>query len=660
MSRRTCASDGCANRFDGHANRVYCSKTCRDRENKRRHREKSRAEVVEPKRIRRGDVYATLENSPRLVAALDAGDISQIEAARAIGVSKSAFSEAWATWLFERHQIAASETWVMDPEVEGWYALDEVGDDIEGWLDRAVAGFVAWRAAMFLAPNGKPYLTKLFHRVWIRQVLKAIVTGGRHMILSPPRHGKSELLIHFVVWMIARDPHFRAIWIGPNQDIAEDMVGMVKTILEDNEKLRAATLPPGVAWQPAGRNKTAWGVKKLTVANRTRALKAPTLRAVGRGQKILSMDVDLIICDDIEDFDSTINEKSRSDTRNWMFNNVESRKEEHTAWLVIGSRQHPDDLYDYILADDEWSTQVDSAHDPKCIKPSDEYQAHVSCMLFPEVRTYLWLMGKRRTAENQGLLANYEMVYLNDPRPVGLTVFRQESIDACKNHARGLGLEGMRDAVAAITGKDRMDVNYHLIGGLDPSATGYQAAFLWAYVAELNKIYAIDASNRKGGGIYPFLELIVEWNEAYQLKHWLWENNILPESDLLSNPDVRAYCDANDIYLEPHNTQGGNKNDPFFGVGAMHYDYDEHNIDLPWGTEGAREIMKVYERQMIRFVDSANTLRRRNRKTDLLMSSWFPMKAIRRFRKERMATVSVAPELEYVGFDSVDWNEVPW
>ena len=51
-----------------------------------------------------------------------------------------------------------------------------------------------------------------------------IENGGNLMILSPPRHGKTELLIHFAIWQICRNPNVRIMWVGGNEDIAKNAV----------------------------------------------------------------------------------------------------------------------------------------------------------------------------------------------------------------------------------------------------------------------------------------------------------------------------------------------------------------------------------------------------------------------------------------------------
>jgi hypothetical protein len=171
--------------------------------------------------------------------------------------------------------------------------------------------------------------------------------------------------------------------------------------------------------------------------------KAPTMTAIGRQGKVLSRDVDFLIVDDLEDHDSTSLPSARTKTRNWWSTQLSSRKEEHTGLVVIGSRQHADDLYGWILAGDSkiggWRTIVNAAHDPDCELDPKDYDAHVDCMLFPEIRTYRWLMEKKTENEYLGTGSNYEMVYLNAPVSESGMIFSVEVVEASKNLSRSIG-----------------------------------------------------------------------------------------------------------------------------------------------------------------------------------------------------------------------------
>ena len=46
-----------------------------------------------------------------------------------------------------------------------------------------------------------------FHENWIYNIEDAIQNGKELLILSPPRHGKTELLIHFAIYQIMKPQH---------------------------------------------------------------------------------------------------------------------------------------------------------------------------------------------------------------------------------------------------------------------------------------------------------------------------------------------------------------------------------------------------------------------------------------------------------------------
>jgi hypothetical protein len=545
----------------------------------------------------------------------------------------------------------AAAEWTMDAGVAAALGHDlEVptdwdSDEATRFIGTLTARFADFRERFFLLPNGRPYATEGFHRAWIAGILRAIFTGSRHMILSPPRHGKSELLVHFCVWLICRDPNVRIMWVAGNTEIASDMVTLVRLQLEENGPLLEAVLPPNQTFRPTTRGGTTWTNSRFKVANRTAiALKASTMVAIGRNGKILSRDADFIVCDDIED-DSSVNLPSaRSQTRNWVTTTLESRKEDHTGFVIIGSRQHPDDLYSYLLDDPLWSSRVDAAHDPACTEDPGVPEAHGDCMLFGSHRSYEWLLGKKRSAQALGLEGVYEMVYLNSPRPEGILVFDREVIETTYDLGRDIGFDGVPP--------DRQ-----IVAGLDPSATGYQSGFCWAWSQSEGVSYMVDLDNHLGGGIDVALALFRDWLDAYNVHHWVIEENGFQRA-IRADPKVREWASDSGVYLEGHQTQGFNKLDDNYGVGAMMRLFREGKVNLPYGTSVAREKVNLYTHQMVHFSDDV-TKRNRSR-TDVLMASWFPTKVIRRWQKEFVAQMSVTYEPSFLGYDTDRSNTPPW
>ena len=632
----------------------WCSPKCRSRYNNR-DRKKARGTGRYATKGQRGATYDQLKEAAWLPE-LMSGLITIAEAGRRLSVHPSTVQKAWQAILVDTEIAKRATVWEPAPETLQMLGLpdwdgEREGDRFEAYLDRAVDGFVQFRDTFFWAGPRTRYITAPFHRTWIRSILKVIYQGGKQMILSPPRHGKSELLIHFSVWLICRNPDIRIVWVSGNGEIANDMVSSVKEHLQSNLPLLEAVLPPGTLFKADKRDGNPWTRDKFKVSNGTVVgQKGNTMVALGKGSKILSRDADFIIADDIEDHETTLQPKVRADTRNWFMTTLDSRAEEHTGWVIIGSRQHPDDLYGYLLDDPEWRTIVDSAHDELCPFPPDDPALHSECMLFPQLRSYKWLISKRTSARSLGLEGQWEMVYLNQPQPEGMTIFVREEIEACYNWERTCGV-------------DRVPEDLRLVAGLDPASTGYQAAWCWGWSTGEKKLYVVDMSNRAGGGIDAFLELAERWRRDYGLAHWVVEDMGF-QKGYRTEKRVRDWATDHGVHIEGHTT-GSNKADPYFGVGATSALYRKGIVDLPYGDVPSREKTQLFTRQAIRFVELPNTSQtgsgRRNRnQTDLLMSSWFPIKVIRRWQKEQDAHVAATYETAYPGWDISNINQTPW
>ena len=536
-----------------------------------------------------------------------------------------------------------------------------LGDPVfTAFLDQAVEGFIRFRqtTAFFSARKGKPYITAPCHRRWIRALLVRIYLGGKQLILSPPRHGKSELLIHFSIWLILRAPSIRILWVGASGELADIMVNQVRRHLEINENLIEAFLAPGVTFQSAKRGGTTWESCKFTIQQAPLDNKMPTMTSVGRGGTILSLDVDLLVMDDIEDERSVTNTDTRKRGRRWVFTTLDSRVEEHTAWIGIGSRQHDDDYYGYAISDPDWHAIVEEAHatdtslasfDRVCSLPADKIDGHVSCMLIPQLRSYRWLRSKKNSADAMDLGHLYDMVYLNRTRPEGFMVFSENAIDASKNVVRLLGIPNFPN--------DKHERTMHLVGGLDPSATQYQASFIWAFDVLNETQYMVDLVNYHGGGLQAALEVFQWADELYGLKHWVIEDMAF-QRGYREDDKIASWAGENDVFLEGHTT-GANKYDELYGVGAMNRLFVAGQINLPYGDEPARTKTDLFKRQALGFSDEQRL--NRNRKTDVLMAAWFPQKVYRRLLAEYQAkTVKTTYAASYRGYDISDIGEAPW
>jgi len=549
------------------------------------------------------------------------------DVAKVLGTTVGAVSMAYNAYVEDLETKAAQDDWEL-PQV----------------AEKALQEFSDFRDRYFQTETGQAYETADFHEKWINSIMDAIETGDQQMILSPPRHGKTDLLIHFVVWLICKTPNIRILWVGGNEDIAKNAVGSVIDQLENNELLIEEICGPGPKFKPENRTGKSWSQNGFTVGTRTvTGIKSPTMVGIGRGGKILSRDCDIIIADDIEDHQSTMQPASRQNTLNWWTTTLGSRKEEHTAMVVIGSRQHYDDLYSHLLDNESWHTIVEEAHDTGCTLPDWDDEKHIECMLWPGKRTYKWLMDRKSGAETTGGRAIYEMVYLNVAMPDGMALFDSVEIEACRDQSRDIG---------------HIPAGVRLIAGLDPASTGYQAAFLWGYDQSSNKMYMIDMENSLGGGIPQALSIMKTWFTKYNLAHWVIEENGFQRA-IRQDQSIRDFAGKHGIFLEGTQTYS-NKHDPIYGVTAMRPLFADQLISLPYLGFEAQEKVNLYKSQLVYFSSAQSKSRTVGTKTDIVMASWFPMKSIRRMQKERLATMGYDYEPSYSGYSSMNIDLDTW
>jgi len=636
---RDCAADDCHIRVEN-PRAKYCSKSCQAKQSARNVRANER---YLKSGGRGGDRYE-LFVTKRYPLKIETGELKQVEVAQLMETTKAAVS---------RWQKRFRADKVMADERREWTSPDSGYGLTQFLIDKDPAeltdNFIEFRDKYFRTAQGHRYITAFFHRAWITSILKSLQSGGELMILSPPRHGKTDLLIHFATWLICHIPNINIAWVGGNEDIAKDAVGAVKDHLEANDLLIADFAGPGRQFKPANRSGKSWASNAFSVATQTvTGIKSPTLVAVGRGGKILSRDTDLIVLDDIEDHQSTLAPGGRQATRNWMVTTVGSRKMEHTAIIVIGSRQHIDDLYGHLLENPGWEKIVEEAHDTDCILSEEDFDIHVHCMLFPQIRSYRWLMSRLTNALTTGGRHMYEMVYLNRPVAEGMEIFSKEAIESCQDATRSLGLPM------------HIGQSLYLIAGLDPAATGYQAAVLWGLDLTNRIMYLIDLDNELGGGVAKARKIIRRWHHEYELAHWVIEENAF-QGAIRQDDGLKEYARANSIYLEGHVTSAQNKWDETYGITTMAPMFEDQKINLPYRDSYAQAKVDTYKNQLIHFAkDVTHTGKRRKQVNDVVMAAWFPLKVFRRKIKEFQAQAHVTYDQSFAGYNRSSWNEVPW
>jgi hypothetical protein len=450
-----------------------------------------------------------------------------------------------------------------------------------------------------------------------------------------------------VTWLIVMFPNIRIGWFCASGDVAKLMLGAVKDHLVNNEELIAATLPAGRSYRPPTKSGKPWSAKEFKVAQQSHVgQKSSSMLALGVTSKFLSRDMDLIVIDDMEDFDSTREPSSRRYAKQKLAE-IGTRKEEHTAQVLIASRQHPDDIPSAVMklsgTPQAWDVMVDSAHDEGCSLDPDNYGLHVDCMLFPEIRSYRWLMEKKGEMEALGIPGAYEMRYLNRPIPTEGIVFNVPLIrDRALDRSRVVGVEGLPPG--------------RLVAGLDPASRGMQAAFAWHFVP--GALSMVDLETQKAGGFAGALAIMEDWARRFGLVDWYYEDNS-QQAEFFQDPRVRELKRDYGLTITPYTT-GKNKQDPELGISSMAPWYHDGTINLPYGNAESREKVETLLRQLELWTTDGVHRTSRNQLTDVKMASWFPFPRIVRWNKSahRQDRIDRGDEQSYPSVHR--GNAVPW
>ena len=630
-----CIAEGCRKKLKG-KQRKFCSPTCQKRQFARDKYYNKEDDIkpinVERKSdegdyasVRRGQYYTSFI-SEGIAEEVANGEMTVAKAASLLGCTSATVSRMLAAYKIDSRNEIAAEDWELTEEAKG-----------------ALENFSIFRHKYFRTELGKHYETADFHENWINNIIDSIDNGKELLILSPPRHGKTELLIHFAVYQICRNPNTRIMWVGGNEDIAKNALSAVLDVLDTNIELREAYCPPGASFKPDNRSGKNWSQNQFTVGTRTvSGIKSPTMVAVGKGGKILSRDCDIIIADDIEDHQTTQQPGARESTRQWWTTTLSSRKEEHTAVVVIGSRQHPDDLYNHLLESDNFTTIVETAHKMDCSIPEHVVEEHVDCMLWPTKRTYKWLQSRLHSAESTGGRQTFEMVYYNQAYVEGTQIFTMNMIDQCMRPDIVMG---------------QVYQNLYLVAGLDPASSGYQASVLWGIDVYRAELYLVDLENRRGGGVRAALDQMSDWLHKYDCRHWIIEENGF-QTAIRQDEKIKEFTLRTGLVVQGHMT-GKNKHDPLYGVGAMADLFENKKVHLPTGDGASNAKVQQYRQQLLYF-DGKPVSKRNKEKTDIVMAGWFPMKVFRRMQKERAADMGLDYSPSYGDYKVTEMDKPTW
>jgi predicted phage terminase large subunit-like protein len=205
-------------------------------------------------------------------------------------------------------------------EYELWTLLERM-DGAESLL-----GFVPTMTRIYEEPR---HLAPLALSLYDAEQGRAV----RECVSVPPRHGKTEKLLHFIAWYLQRHPDHLLAYISYQAEVAKSK----------SKKARLLAERAGVALSPDSQAAGEW-----------RTTAGGGLLATGVGGPLTSHGVQVLIVDDPfknrEEAESPI---VRQAVHDWFTSTAMTRIEPGGSAFVVHTRWHDDDLIGRLLQDSE-------------------------------------------------------------------------------------------------------------------------------------------------------------------------------------------------------------------------------------------------------------------------------------------------------------------
>lgn len=218
---------------------------------------------------------------------------------------------------------------------------------------------LAFTKYFYKARTGREYvvsqpISRVSHHIEICRTLTDVVEGNRVkvMINIPPRYGKTELLIHFVAWTLAKYPDSQYLYVSVTQELALKATKAIRDIIKHPEYKRL------------------WGIrlrKDSDAASLFMTYSGACVEAVGIGGTITGKGAGIkyanrfggaIIIDDIHKSSDVMSDTIREKAIDDYHSTLENRRNNssRTPIVFIGQRQHEADCAAHLLQKqkDEW------------------------------------------------------------------------------------------------------------------------------------------------------------------------------------------------------------------------------------------------------------------------------------------------------------------
>lgn len=234
------------------------------------------------------------------------------------------------------------------------------------WPDpQVVAAFAFLHMA---TDDGIPITPAPHHRLWLRLMCNPSIR--RLLIVGTPESAKTTWVLAYAACHIGFYPERPVIIAAVSGPVAEKRSLALRNIIESpafQETFPGMRPAVGMPWTA-----TEWSVAENGVPHAGRL--HPTVSSYGTGGSITGSRANLLIADDILDYDNTRTQHQRNVVDNWFHTSLLSRLMAQSGHaIVIGNAHHHDDTIARLRGSEGWAT----CHIP-LLTDDDHVTAHIT------------------------------------------------------------------------------------------------------------------------------------------------------------------------------------------------------------------------------------------------------------------------------------------
>lgn len=437
--------------------------------------------------------------------------------------------------------------------------------------------------------TGGPITLAPMHIAWH----DLITEHDRVVVWSHVEGGKtSQIACGRVLYELGKNPNLRVAIISNTASQAEKILRNVSRYIERSAELRLITgLKPGSQWKS----------NAITIDRESNA-KDPSVQACGAFGSILGSRIDLLIVDDILDFENTLTKAQRQKVISWFQSDVVGRLTGSARVVIIGNAFYPDDLL-HNLAQTPGYTAV---RYPVIV--DDPASPAYGMPRWPE----RWPLERIEKAKQEMGPSEFARKMLCQARDDAQAKFKWEYIQSGLRRGNGKTLCGGLGTIPAgfrtITG---VDLAVSKADGADLTVL-FTIAVRPANEGEIREVLDIQSGRWSGPDI---INRIMDAHKRYH-------STIIVENNAAQDFIVQFARAAGPGIPIKAFTTGRNKAHPEFGVEGMATELNNGQWSIPNIDGQVHPEVRAWIDEMLYYDPAAHT-------GDRLMASWFAREGIR-------------------------------